>query len=615
MSGKRLLDVVALINASRAVAAHHLSIRLKQLDGYRKTSILGRAASKLVYSPNQFRFSVIPSGSSAHAVVSQQSCNPKSEPPAKKIPSVESVQGKKAPSKGAEGLEQDHHYRPEDSYIPDDVPNQDLEVRQQKARQYPLPDGTIPLKEHAVGKFNTDQDVCNHSSPTDSVKKPLDQHESRSTGLEPESSCSSNIPDPDVEPSGLSGLSLKDAKVLQRQSESQIPSEAAEPPTEKAYRVSGFPFEERPGLGLHQERDSFYQAPDRTSPVLSSLPRVKLPKNAGNVQGGNRHIKEDVNADVFYSSDDKGEGSGVPEQTSSQGPKEPSKEMMNQIFRSPRVARLLGNKGQFGNLKPKSTTFPRRKSTSSVQRINQDVKNPIGGPVDVSPNLSTEGVKPAPWAKREMHDIVKLAAGVEKNAKTPPTVSMSRTLNPRYADKLTGYAQMSSQKSPVVNSSPFEMRESRVPSSRVGRLWQYGGLAASMALGAAGEGIKRATGSVVDNGASLMLSDSNMERLVAKLSKMRGAALKLGQMMSFQGQSEPLYHFCRKLMISQIRRCFRGPFKKFSNVCKIARITCPSLNGTRFWQVILDPSGVAYSNLLRKNLWLLLPSARSTAPF
>ena len=34
-----------------------------------------------------------------------------------------------------------------------------------------------------------------------------------------------------------------------------------------------------------------------------------------------------------------------------------------------------------------------------------------------------------------------------------------------------------------------------------------------------------------------MLSAGNMERLVAKLSRMRGAALKLGQMMSFQGQS------------------------------------------------------------------------------
>lgn len=76
------------------------------------------------------------------------------------------------------------------------------------------------------------------------------------------------------------------------------------------------------------------------------------------------------------------------------------------------------------------------------------------------------------------------------------------------------------------------MRQSRVPSSRFGRLWQYGGLATSMAFGAVGEGFRRATGG--DTSGSLILSPNNMERLVAKLSRMRGAALKLGQMMSFK---------------------------------------------------------------------------------
>lgn len=78
------------------------------------------------------------------------------------------------------------------------------------------------------------------------------------------------------------------------------------------------------------------------------------------------------------------------------------------------------------------------------------------------------------------------------------------------------------------------MHESRVPSSRFGRLWQYAGLGTSMAFGAVGESFRRATGSGASG--SVMLSAGNMERLVTKLSKMRGAALKLGQMMSFQGE-------------------------------------------------------------------------------
>lgn len=78
----------------------------------------------------------------------------------------------------------------------------------------------------------------------------------------------------------------------------------------------------------------------------------------------------------------------------------------------------------------------------------------------------------------------------------------------------------------------YEMRESRVPSSRIGRLWNYGGLAAGMFGGAISESLRRATGS--GGQGSSLLSAGNMDRLVARLSRMRGAALKLGQMMSFQ---------------------------------------------------------------------------------
>ena len=78
----------------------------------------------------------------------------------------------------------------------------------------------------------------------------------------------------------------------------------------------------------------------------------------------------------------------------------------------------------------------------------------------------------------------------------------------------------------------YALRESTVPSSRFGRLWNYGGLAAGMLGGAMSEGVSRAFGGGGEG--SLLLSGKNMERLVAKLSRMRGAALKLGQMMSFQ---------------------------------------------------------------------------------
>ncbi|KAK6951952.1 hypothetical protein Daesc_006477 [Daldinia eschscholtzii] len=78
----------------------------------------------------------------------------------------------------------------------------------------------------------------------------------------------------------------------------------------------------------------------------------------------------------------------------------------------------------------------------------------------------------------------------------------------------------------------YVLRESKVPSTRLGRLWNYGGLAAGMLGGAITEGISRSMGG--GGKGSVLLSAGNMERLVAKLSRMRGAALKMGQMMSFQ---------------------------------------------------------------------------------
>ncbi|KAG8158845.1 hypothetical protein KVR01_011288 [Diaporthe batatas] len=84
----------------------------------------------------------------------------------------------------------------------------------------------------------------------------------------------------------------------------------------------------------------------------------------------------------------------------------------------------------------------------------------------------------------------------------------------------------------ATTESKYELRESKVPSSRFGRIWNYSGLAAGMFAGAVSESFSRVTGG--GGQGSLMLSPANMERLVSKLSKMRGAALKLGQMMSFQ---------------------------------------------------------------------------------
>lgn len=61
------------------------------------------------------------------------------------------------------------------------------------------------------------------------------------------------------------------------------------------------------------------------------------------------------------------------------------------------------------------------------------------------------------------------------------------------------------------------------------------GLAATLGVGMASEAFRRSSSRSGGSSQSLLMSEANLERLVAKLSKMRGAALKLGQFLSIQG--------------------------------------------------------------------------------
>lgn len=88
----------------------------------------------------------------------------------------------------------------------------------------------------------------------------------------------------------------------------------------------------------------------------------------------------------------------------------------------------------------------------------------------------------------------------------------------------------------VKESKHVPLRAAKVPSSRLGRLFHYGGLGAGLAFGAAGSLLRGASSGGADGAApnSVFMSERNVARLVDKLSTMRGAALKLGQFLSIQ---------------------------------------------------------------------------------
>uniref|UniRef100_A0A8B9H8P1 Atypical kinase COQ8A, mitochondrial n=1 Tax=Astyanax mexicanus TaxID=7994 RepID=A0A8B9H8P1_ASTMX len=84
-------------------------------------------------------------------------------------------------------------------------------------------------------------------------------------------------------------------------------------------------------------------------------------------------------------------------------------------------------------------------------------------------------------------------------------------------------------------------RERKVPVTRLGRLANFGGLAVGLGIGALAEVAKKSLRSEDNNGdrkavldSSPFLSEANAERIVRTLCKVRGAALKLGQMLSIQ---------------------------------------------------------------------------------
>ncbi|KAG0207351.1 hypothetical protein BGX28_001359 [Mortierella sp. GBA30] len=131
----------------------------------------------------------------------------------------------------------------------------------------------------------------------------------------------------------------------------------------------------------------------------------------------------------------------------------------------------------------------------------------------------------------------------------PASISSSTSASSIPASSLPDFANSSSSATPMSAVTPNKAFEEEVkaeqikknltaaamPTSRVSRLLHYGGLAASLGVGAITETVRRSVGRGTTSSESpTFLTPANMDRLVSKLTRMRGAALKLGQMLSIQ---------------------------------------------------------------------------------
>ncbi|KAK3327895.1 ABC1 family-domain-containing protein [Cercophora scortea] len=223
------------------------------------------------------------------------------------------------------------------------------------------------------------------------------------------------------------------------------------------------------------------------------------------------------------------------------------------IFRTGKGSRILESlkekpavDGQRDQAKPLVGEDARQSSVAAAQEGSEVHDGRAGVDVDRSTgvgaiaDIKSEAAAPvAPTASAPVPAQEEAAPKVSTSpapaAPAPDASSKPTTLSREDADLIADLTTPAPATTPVsIPQRPrYELRESKVPSSRLGRLWNYGGLAAGMFAGTITEGLSRAVGGGSGEG-SMMLSPANMERLVTKLSRMRGAALKMGQMMSFQ---------------------------------------------------------------------------------
>lgn len=251
--------------------------------------------------------------------------------------------------------------------------------------------------------------------------------------------------------------------------------------------------------------------------VVEDNARSNATQKPGNTDEGS--LPEGVNLDIFRTSRGtrlsplwKGDKHGKPSKPTGTGPADLG------IFQKDRGSSILKE------LESRSAAKGDLPETTSAPRTTETVNRTL-------PDPRVDRISPTHESHRETEEI-------EVPRYPDPSVeeSSTKTAASHAETETTVSSQEASQLGEMLGSAAVtpkhELRESRVPSSRLGRIWNYGGLAAGLVTGAISEGFSRSFGGGGEG--SLMLSPANMERLVAKLSTMRGAALKLGQMMSFQ---------------------------------------------------------------------------------
>jgi predicted unusual protein kinase regulating ubiquinone biosynthesis (AarF/ABC1/UbiB family) len=80
----------------------------------------------------------------------------------------------------------------------------------------------------------------------------------------------------------------------------------------------------------------------------------------------------------------------------------------------------------------------------------------------------------------------------------------------------------------------IKMKKSRVPTTRFGRLTRLGLTIGELAIGGAVESVRRLSSTTPDDAYNVFLTATNAKKLASRLAGMRGAAMKMGQILSME---------------------------------------------------------------------------------
>jgi aarF domain-containing kinase len=180
------------------------------------------------------------------------------------------------------------------------------------------------------------------------------------------------------------------------------------------------------------------------------------------------------------------------------------------------------NKNRKVNLKIEDTEAKVKQTSANNETYERLAREQIQQSTSKVDYESSKNNKPSPtiFAKDEQN-IKKMMSFISSYDKTAPIPELPSRVPDGGVANLPKLSNVAKQR--------------KVPATRIGRMATFGGLFAGLGLGTANELAKGALGlGGAQNVKEAFLSPANADRIVDTLCKVRGAALKLGQILSIQ---------------------------------------------------------------------------------